>query len=56
MRTVYETRCTPSNVVQIALGESPVMMRAVQVTFAEREKRDLQLNDNWLIDSFKPQP
>ncbi len=44
LRTVYETECTPANVALIALGENPVLVRAVEVTFTEREKRDLRLN------------
>jgi hypothetical protein len=52
--TVYEARCTPSNVVQIALGKSPILMRAVQGNFVEREKSDERLNEGWPIDSMMP--
>jgi hypothetical protein len=41
LTTVYEVGCTPSNVGLIALGENPVLARAVAVTFSERHNRTL---------------
>lgn len=55
LRTIYETRCTPRNVVRIALGESPILLQAIQTTFVEREKHDLHL-DSWPIDSLVTSP
>lgn len=40
--TVYEYRCTPGVIGNIALGNTPVVARAVEVGFLEREKRDLR--------------
>ncbi len=44
LTTIYEIGCTPLNVVLIALGENPVLARAVAVIFSERYKNTLPIN------------
>ena len=41
---VYDYVCTPHTIWRIALGGSPVLVR-VRVGFAEREKRDLRIDE-----------
>lgn len=42
--TAYEPRCNPLTVSSIALGGSPILVKARNVGLAERERRDLRIN------------
>ena len=45
LKTIYEPVCTPRTLVKIALGGRPVLVRARETSFTEREWHDEHLDE-----------